>query len=105
MFQRDTERVKLCIYTAQRKLPRLAAGRTRELRERESCKVICVRLVEGRQGSLANFVVRFRTLQTRQQLLVSGGFGLWNGARGQGDVQNHMFSAEKRPKIGGLASR
>ena len=76
-----------------------------EFRERESFKVICIRLVEDRQGGLANFVIWFWTLQTRQQLLASGGFGLYNGARGQADVQNHTFSAENRIKIGGRPSR
>ena len=30
-----------------------------EFRERESCKVICIRLVVDRQGGLANFVIWF----------------------------------------------
>ena len=57
--QRDTERVKLLFQTAQREAHGLVAGRTRELRERERWKVICVRLVEDRQGGLANFVIWF----------------------------------------------
>ena len=76
-----------------------------EFRKRESCKVICIRLVEDREGGLANFVILVLNFSDTRTTSASGGFGLWNGARGQGDVQNHTFSAEKRPKIGGRPSR
>ncbi len=56
---REILRVKLCIHTFQRRVHGFVAGRTRELRECESWKVICVRLVEDRQGGLANFVIWF----------------------------------------------
>ena len=82
-------------------------GLASELRERESCKVISVRLLgDGNKFSeLCPLVLNFA--KTRHQLLTSGGSGSWNGARGQVKVQikgvrfqDGAKSVPKRRKIG-----